>query len=790
MTIAEIKERLSQERGFGSRFPARIIFAENLDTYTLLESQLKGICDVTINVADFCRAPDTVPQFDQIKAKLNEYSGKQVLLLSVGEYLRLCIKRELNADRRQFLSFWEMLQSEASKTRIIMPMFCCRDIFDRVIGTVDERQQDFVWTLDIAPTIESYTISVYSPKFKDTINPDADNLSDWLRNWQTILRRDMPCSIVTIQEGNVEASFGTVNINPINSPFRYLTDFLLDGDVLVEKWEKADFWNHMLAYASKVHDKVSFGAIAIAALNFNDFDFVSVAARWKTLNDFQKELVWLWYRVYPTGDYYSYACHKAVAASEIPARIRDEILLVTSRSAQWIDQRMAAMKALSFSSFDDTYFALMDKLPLAETKLQLLTYQTHEEKTYAIKVVSSLLRNGAEPDAVATIITSNYPALAAYMTENTGSDEVVDEYMAWYRKNKLINRFPGDSSVTIDFERFDARFKLMHQMKGKDCAPFWIDGFGVEYTPVFLHELKARGIKPDSVKIATALLPTETEYNHQWDEDDPITVKWDRLDSCSHKGMPDDKSYYSCIVYQLAVFADAAKKVEELLDKHDYVVITGDHGSSRFAALAFHDASVVPVTAPNKSIIRSFGRFCELDEKAVDMLPLPETSKITAKIGGKTFLVMNHYRHFAVSGNVAGGNTDERDVVGETHGGNTVEERLVPIIIVKRKQPLAPLTCTPKSQYVMKKKGRIETTLSFNQPVLTLEVSQGSNKAVCTDMADGKWQIAMDDVTTNEKDEIVLSVIANGRLLPTKIIFKIKTSGISKNADPFCGMGL
>ena len=170
MTIAEIKEKLSQERGFGSRYPARIIFVENLDDYSALEHQLKGICDVTINVADFCRAPDTVPQFDQIKNKLKECEGQQVLLLSVGEYLRLCTKRELNPDRRQFRAFWETQQPEASKTRVIIPVFNCRDIFDRIIGAIDERQEDYVWTLDSAPSVENYTVSVYSPKFKDAIN--------------------------------------------------------------------------------------------------------------------------------------------------------------------------------------------------------------------------------------------------------------------------------------------------------------------------------------------------------------------------------------------------------------------------------------------------------------------------------------------------------------------------------------------------------------------------------------------------------------------------------------------
>lgn len=106
--------------------------------------------------------------------------------------------------------------------------------FDRIIGAVDERQQDFVWTLDSTPSGETYSISVYSPKFKEAINPDADNLTAWFRDWQVILSRNVPCSIVTLQYGNVETSYGTVNIKPVDSPFRYLSDILVDGNVLVE----------------------------------------------------------------------------------------------------------------------------------------------------------------------------------------------------------------------------------------------------------------------------------------------------------------------------------------------------------------------------------------------------------------------------------------------------------------------------------------------------------------------------------------------------------------------------
>lgn len=786
MEIAEIIEKLRQEQSFGSRFPVRMIFAESLQAYIAIESQLKGACDVTVNLADFCKAPDIVPRFNRLNEELSSYTDKQVLVLSIGEYLRLCIKRELDNQRGEFRAFWEQLQSEASRKRYVVPVFCCRDIFDRVVGVIDERQQDFVWTLEYPSEAESHTISVYSPKFRESIKADADNLSTWLRNWSTILSKKMPCTIITSLYRNVEPSFGTVNIQAIDRPFWYLKNLFQDGNMLIEKWQEDKIWARIVSYASNYRSKeVKFEKIVLDILNVNDFDFVSIAARWKTLNTFECSLAWMWYRLYPTDEYYSYACKKAATASEIPERVRDEILKMNSRSREWIEERMAAVRAFAFPSFDDAYFALLDKLPLAEMKLQLLTYQTHEERTYAVKVISAMLRDGAEPESIADMIRSEYPILSAYMKESLGIDAEVDEYMTWYRKNKLINRYPGDYPVEMSFDRFDARFKLLYKMQGKDCFTLWIDGFGIEWAPAFLHELKSRGIMPESVKIATALLPTETEYNHQWDENDTMSAKWDRLDSFSHKGMPDDKSYYSCFAYQLSVFGDAAKKVEDLLQNHEYVAVTGDHGSSRLAALAFHDPRVVPVAAPEKAAVRCFGRFCELGDNADSVMALPGMTKEVR--GSQSFLIMNSYQHFQVGGNAAGGNTDEHDMVGEIHGGNTAEERLVPVIVFKRKQPLPPIICKPKNKFVTKKNGHVEAILEFTCLVSSLEAYLNGNAATCVSNGDGTWRVILDGVV---EEELPLTVIANGSLLPGKVVLKVRTRGISRNADPFGGMGL
>ncbi len=803
MTIAEIINKLRQERDFGSRFPARIIFVDDLNSYSDLVSQLKSACDVPINLADFGKN-DVVPQFEKMRTALEQYEGKQVLLLSVGEYLRMCIKRELNKERAQFPAFWECMQPESSKTRYIMPVFRCRDSFDRIIGKVDERQEGFIWELDNSPsggrsmsldsnsasnhyelhdpgvpyrTAKHYTISVYSPQFAQAINADADNFESWLRDWDIILSRDVPCTVITNQYRNTEASYGTISLKPIDSPFAYLSDLLTDAESLNKGWESDDFWAQLIPFAKR---DMKFADLVLDQLGITFFDFVSVIARWKTLNNLQRKLIWMWYRVYPTDEYYSYACTKATKATQIPEKIRDEILLLSTRSDSWIDQRMAAMQVLSFNSFDDAYFKALDKLQLADMKLRLLTYRTHEEFTYAVKTVSAMLRDGVEPEAVAELLKDTYPSLYTYLSATSGIDAEVDEYLSWYRKNKIINRFPGQYPKHLTFDRFDARLKQLNKMNGKDCFILWIDGFGMEWLPVFLKELELRNIRPESKNIATAKLPTETEYNHQWNEDDPMSDKWGRLDSLSHHGMPDDKSYFSCVVYQLAVFSKVAKKVDELLDEHEYVAITGDHGSSRLAALAFHDTGVVPTIAPQHSKVRSFGRFCELSD-ADSAYPILDFMQ-KATLDGKNYVVMKDYNQFSVSGNAAGGNTDDEDVVGEIHGGNTPEERLVPVVIVKRSQPLPPMSCKSKNKFVTRRNGHVDANLIFNRNVFSLEISAECGEGVCSKNPDGTWDIAFDGVTG---DSLSVAVIANGNLIADKVLLKVKGQGIDRNG----GMG-
>lgn len=139
----------------------------------------------------------------------------------------------------------------------------------------------------------------------------------------------------------------------------------------------------------------------------------------------------------PSGDdYYSYACGKAESYNEIPYRIRDEILKLSNINDEWIEQRNKAVTALALKNFDENYQKLLEKVP-DDTKLRLLTYQTHPERAYAVKVASGLLRKGIPADTVAEMLKDKYPELAAYMSDDSGLDQSIDSYLKEYRTSKL-----------------------------------------------------------------------------------------------------------------------------------------------------------------------------------------------------------------------------------------------------------------------------------------------------------------------------------------------------------------
>jgi hypothetical protein len=689
MTINEIVKKVENEKQTPGRFPTRVIFARNWTDYAYLVSSLRKVCDSTLNLADFARG-DLIPDFKALKRTLIKNAEKQILLLSFGEYLRLCAKREYDKTTAVFKCIWEPdpVQPSHSVTKYIIPLFGGREPFDNAVHYVDkERQEKFLWELTESCFESECAITVYSPAFADAVNADAVDFGEWLSKWDTLFagKERKHFSLVTGLYKYAGSALGNVNIEIVDDPFLYVSSLVSDGSLLKREFGDERFWSNV---AKHVKTSEPFVATIDHALNSGrTFDPIPVLARFRQLTGIERTLFWMRYKIYGGNDYCSYAIEKTSIPDEIPFALRDAVFKLAKPSMAFLEERLSALYALDLR-YDEGYFAKLDTVQPVKSRFSFLSYKTAEECAYAIKTVSGLLRTGADAPAhraadLAAVLKNGYPALAEYLSPKEAKTDNVSKYFDWYRQSKLINRAPEDIPYCIDLNAIDSRNKII-QNSGDTGYPLWIDGLGVEWLPLLISELNTLAIDVFiDGKAARSILPSETEYNHQWEAGDE---KWDRLDTLSHSGLPDDKDYFSCIATQIGHVRAIARRVGELLADHNCVVITGDHGSSRLAALMFH-VSGNAIAPPKDAVVRSFGRFCELPDDT-DAPISPSMECVTSKRDdGRTVkcLVMKTYEHFTQSGNAAGGNTDDNAVAGEVHGGMTPEECLVPVIVVKRK---------------------------------------------------------------------------------------------------------
>lgn len=315
----------------------------------------------------------------------------------------------------------------------------------------------------------------------------------------------------------------------------------------------------------------------------------------------------------------------------------------------------------------------------------------------------------------------------------------------------------------FDINSYPYRYTLLSDSITTDSVVLWIDALGAEWLSLLCWTLqKDNNGQIKSVALAQSCLPTETEYNDQWNKMDTPHDKLDKLDKLAHHGVIDDPSYYACIQEQFSFFSKVVDKVEELFQKYHRVIITGDHGSSRLAARFFHAREGYP--APASSQVCSHGRFCIFNGAKI----IASSNQVIAKDSdGNQYLIFKNYDHFKQSGFAAGGD-DENAQYGELHGGASPEELLVPVVVFDSIHEL-PLTATWKKDSIKFSMKKAKPVILFNKPVQNVQASLGSVDGICTpiDTVGKEWMIVFSEnkaeATKNFKYDPI--IIADGKVV-------------------------
>lgn len=345
-------------------------------------------------------------------------------------------------------------------------------------------------------------------------------------------------------------------------------------------------------------------------------------------------------------------------------------------------------------------------------------------------------------------------------------DSDSERYFDSYKSYKLSNRLPQDEDIyfsNFDINSYPYRYTLLSDSITTDSVILWIDALGAEWLSLLCWTLqKDNNGQIKSVALAQSCLPTETEYNDQWNKMDTPHDKLDKLDKLAHHGVIDDPSYYACIQEQFSFFSKVVDKVEELFQKYHRVIITGDHGSSRLAARFFHAREGYP--APASSQVCSHGRFCIFNGAKI----IASSNQVIAKDSdGNQYLIFKNYDHFKQSGFAAGGD-DENAQYGELHGGASPEELLVPVVVFDSIHEL-PLTATWKKDSIKFSMKKAKPVILFNKPVQNVQASLGSVDGICTpiDTVGKEWMIVFSEnkaeATKNFKYDPI--IIADGKVV-------------------------
>jgi len=221
------------------------------------------------------------------------------------------------------------------------------------------------------------------------------------------------------------------------------------------------------------------------------------------------------------------------------------------------------------------------------------------------------------------------------------------------------------------FTKLQARSAIVKKLDKKDSQPYFFDALGVEFLSFIQARAEEYGMQFECF-IGHCNLPSITSKNKEFYSSFPDgqVLKEEGLDELKHHGTKYD---YQLTPEPLHIFDELAildrdlKKMSSALamGKFQRVIILSDHGASRLAVTYQSENEKLELAEPGKHS----GRCC----------PTVEDPQIPFATYEDGFAVLANYERFKGS----------RKADVETHGGASLEETVVPVIV---------LTLKPKEQ--------------------------------------------------------------------------------------------
>ncbi len=309
---------------------------------------------------------------------------------------------------------------------------------------------------------------------------------------------------------------------------------------------------------------------------------------------------------------------------------------------------------------------------------------------------AELLRRCSEDHIVSNAVKAVYPEITAYLNKTTVfGDITLEEYFGEYRELKMTGHVKPEfysKSASMSPVGVQSRDAILQQHASDEgCALLVVDAMGAEWLPMLVALAQERKQNVESIAVGQSQLPTSTAFNKiHWTDEKRRLKDIKRFDNIAHNGVEahETRSPEENLVAALSVIGETIlPRVAAGLVDFERVLVTADHGSSRLAALAWCSEPRLTKTLPNEEGV-SVADWRYRERSAHGECP----SEMEETLDGR-FWVVRGYDRLPKKGGGQG---------FELHGGATLEERLVPVVVFSRTGLFEPTvsTCDQRAQIV------------------------------------------------------------------------------------------
>lgn len=309
---------------------------------------------------------------------------------------------------------------------------------------------------------------------------------------------------------------------------------------------------------------------------------------------------------------------------------------------------------------------------------------------------AELLRRCKEDRIVSNAVKAVYPEAAAYMNREAFFDDVtLQDYFDEYRELKISGRItPEFYSKTAKMfpHGVQSRDVILQQYASDEkCALLVVDAMGAEWLPMLVVLAQECNIGVETILVGQSQLPTSTAFNKiHWSADERRLADIKRFDNIAHNGLEahETRTPEENLASALNVIGEKIiPRVATGLVDFEKVLVTADHGSSRLAALAWRSEPRLAQTLSwEEGVAVADWRYCKRAAQGTCPPEMEET------LDGE-YWVVRGYDRLPKKGGGQG---------FEFHGGATLEERLVPVVLFSRTGQYVPSAPTsgPRTQII------------------------------------------------------------------------------------------